>query len=128
MRPRSLQAEYHRTKKEQGDVAARMLIRRELRRRRGNVSATARQVGCARITVRRARDGSLEDGDRTPLRQPRRTGGKVLDVILREQKRTGFGRRRLARHLLAKLGLKISEHTLRNVLRRAAARSGANGK
>jgi len=85
-------------------------------------------MGCSRLTVRRARDGTLEDGDRTPHDQPRRTAGKVVAAILREQKRTGYGRRRLARHVLEKLGLVVSEHTLRNVLKRAVASSVANRK
>lgn len=111
---------YHKTKQHEGDVAVRSLVRRELRRHRGNVSAVARAVGCSRLTVRRARDGTLEDGDRTPHEQPRTTASKVVSAIVGEQKLTGYGRRRLARHLLERLGLEVSEHTLRNVLKRAA--------
>jgi hypothetical protein len=75
-------------------------------------------MGCSRLTVRRARDGTLEDGDRTPNDQPRRTATKVVAAILKERERTGYGRRRLARHLAATLGLEVSEHTLRHVLSR----------
>ena len=78
-------------------------------------------MGCSRLTVRRARDGTLEDGDRTPHKQPRTTASKVVSAILQEQNLTGYGRRLLARHLQEKFGVTVSEHTIRNVLRRADA-------
>src|SRR3972149_1641711 len=100
---RSKKTRYHKTKQHEGDVAVRSLVRQELRRHRGNVSATARAMGCSRLTVRRGRDGTLEDGDRTPIEQPRRTPDRILIAIKRERKSTGYGRRRLARHLKEKL-------------------------
>lgn len=116
MAKQSIETRYHKTKQHDGDVAVRSLVRQELRRHRGNVSATARAMGCSRLTVRRARDGTLEDGDRTPIQQPRRTPDRVLLAIKREWRKTGYGRRRLARHLKEKLRLTVSEHTLRHIL------------
>ena len=52
---------------------ARELIRAVLERQNGNVSKTARILGISRQTVRRARDGSLEDKSRRPHRIPRKT-------------------------------------------------------
>lgn len=40
---------------------ARELVRKVLAKNNGNVSETARILGISRNTVRRARDGSLED-------------------------------------------------------------------
>lgn len=119
MTKRTSHTRYHRTKEVEGDVAVRSLVRELLRRHGGNVSATAREVGCSRLTVRRARDGTLEDGDRTPNEQPQRTCAGVEATILQERKSTGYGRRLLAQHLQEKFGVTISEHTIRNVIRRA---------
>lgn len=83
-------------------------------------------MGCSRLTVRRARDGTLEDGDRTPHEQPRTTASKIVSAILKEQTLTGYGRRRLARQLLERFGIEVSEHTIRNVLKRANAAGVAN--
>jgi hypothetical protein len=110
---------YHRIKGMEGDIAVRSLVRRELRRSGGNVSATARAMGCSRLTVRRARDGTLEDGDRTPQTQPGRTPETIETIVLRERRKTGYGRRRLARYLIDVMNLRVSEHTVRNILRRA---------
>jgi transposase-like protein len=118
MAKRSAETRYHGTKVREGDVAVRSLVREVLRRNGGNVSATAREMGCSRLTVRRARDGTLEDGDRTPYEQPRRTEDHVLETVLRERKKTGYGRRRLSRHLENQFKIILSEHTLRHLLER----------
>lgn len=89
-----------------------------LRRHGGNVSATAREMGCSRLTVRRARDGTLEDGDRTPHEQPQKTDDEVFEMVKNERKKTGYGRRRLSRHLKSQFGIILSEHTLRHLLER----------
>lgn len=105
---------YHRVKAAAGDVAVRQLVRAELKRHGGNVRATALALGCTRVTVRRARDGTLEDGDRTPHHQPRRTEAKIVALIRRERERTGYGRRQLARHLQDRFQIEISENSLKN--------------
>src|SRR3954452_21562009 len=101
---------YHKTKQKEGDVAVRSLVRRELRRHRGNVSAVARAMGCSRLTVRRARDGALEDGDRTPHEQPQRTHDNIFELVRSERRKTGYGRRRLSGHLKSQFGIILSEH------------------
>lgn len=118
MAKRSSDTRYHRTKQNEGDVTVRSLVRQELRRHSGNVSATARAMGCSRLTVRRARDGALEDGDCTPHEQPRRTDDDIFETVMRERKKTGYGRRRLSRHLENQFRINLSEHTLRHLLER----------
>ncbi len=109
---------YHEMKQDCGAVAARSLVRKELVRKNGNVTAVANALGCSRLTVRRARDGILEDEDRTPHLQPRKTQTMLTALIVREQKKTHYGRKRLHRHLKSRLGIIVSAHTLRHVLRR----------
>ena len=64
---------YHSLKTSQGVTAARSLAKTILKNNKGNVSVTADILGCSRLCVRRARDGTLEDKDRTPHHQPGKT-------------------------------------------------------
>ena len=52
---------YHKIKMELGAKAARVLAREILERNNGDVSKTAEILGVSRLTVRRARDGNLDD-------------------------------------------------------------------
>jgi DNA-binding NtrC family response regulator len=56
---------YHELR-ETNPVSARMLVRKILAQNNGNVSKTAKILGIDRKTVRRARDGTLEDLSRRP--------------------------------------------------------------
>jgi putative transposase len=97
---------------------ARQIIRKVLEHTQGNVSKTARILKTSRHTIRRARDGSLEDLSRKPHRCPRKTPTDFERLITSEGKRTGFRYRRLTAYLRRKFGLVFSENTLKAILRR----------
>ena len=79
--------------------AARLLVRRVLEQQGGNVSKTARILGISRKTVRRAREGPLEDLSRRPKSSPKRLRADFEQLILTEAKRTGYGPMRLSKLL-----------------------------
>ena len=98
---------------------ARELVRAVLEKQNGNVSKTARILGISRQTVRRARDGSLEDKSRRPHRIPRKTDTFLEKLIIEEAKRTGFRYRRLSSYLKRKYSIQMSENTIKAILNRA---------
>lgn len=96
---------------------ARELVRKVLVKQGGDVSKTARILNVSRPTVRRARDGKLEDKSRRPLHSPTKTASHFEELIVREAKRTGFRYRRLAGYLRKKLSLRFPEDTVKALLR-----------
>jgi len=97
---------------------ARLLVRKVLEQNGGNVSKTARILGISRKTVRRAREGPLEDLSRRPKSSPRRLKVEFEQLILSEAKRTGYGPMRLLKLLWRKYALRISPNTIKAILRR----------
>lgn len=97
---------------------ARELVRKVLARQGGDVSKTARILNISRPTVRRARDGALEDKSRRPHHSPSKTASHFENLIVQEAKRTGFRYRRLTGYLQRKLSLRFSEDTIKAILRR----------
>ena len=88
--------------------AARLLVRKVLEQQGGNVSKTARILGISRKTVRRAREGPLEDLSGRPKSSPRQLRADFEQLILTEAKRTGYGPMRLSELLWRKYTLGIS--------------------
>jgi hypothetical protein len=72
---------------------AREVVRRVLENNEGNVSKTAKILGMARKTVRRAREGPLEDHSRRPKHMPRKIAPHFEELIVLEGKMTGYGAR-----------------------------------
>jgi transposase len=111
---------------------ARELVRKVLKNNNGNVSETARILAVSRNTVRRARDGSLEDLSRRPHHSPTKTEHSLEELIVGESKTTGFRYRKLASYIQHKYGIKISEDTIKAILRRNSVkkktRRSSNGK
>ena len=97
---------------------ARELVRKVLEKQGGDVSKTARVLHISRHTVRRARDGALEDHSRRPLNSPTKTASHFEKLIVQEGKRTGFRYRRLAGYLQRKFSIRFSEDTVKAILRR----------
>ena len=97
---------------------ARELVRKVLAKQGGDVSKTARILNISRPTVRRARDGVLEDKSRRPHHCPSKTASHFEDLIVGEAKRTGFRYRRLTGYLQRKLSLKFPEDTVKAILSR----------
>ena len=88
--------------------AARLLVRKVLEQQGGNVSKTARILGISRKTVRRAREGPLEDLSGRPKSSPRQLRADFEQLILTEAKRAGYGPMRLSELLWRKYTLGIS--------------------
>jgi transposase len=97
---------------------ARELLRKVLATQGGDVSKAARILNISRPTVRRARDGTLEDHSRRPLHSPAKTASHFEELIVREAKRTGFRYRRLTGYLQKKFSLRFPEDTVKAILRR----------
>ena len=97
---------------------AREVVRKVLVHTNGNVAKTARILGISRPTVRRARDGILDDCSRRPKTSPRKTSPDCERLIVAEAKRTHFRYRRLTAYLHNKYHLVFSEHTIRAILKR----------
>ena len=108
---------YHELRKT-NPVSARMLVRKILAQNNGNVSKTAKILGIDRKTVRRARDGTLEDLSRRPKNINNKTEKELENLIVSEAKETGFGYKRLTKYLLAKYGIEFSQNTVRAILKR----------
>ncbi|KYC45193.1 MAG: Bacterial regulatory protein, Fis family [Candidatus Methanofastidiosum methylothiophilum] len=104
--------------RKQSKVFAREVIRKVLNRNNGNVSKTASIMGITRNTVRRARDGSLEDESRRPKKSPNKTYTFLENLIVKEASNTGFRYRRLSGYLNRKYSLNISEDTIKAILKR----------
>ena len=101
---------------------ARELLRKVLAKQGGDVSKTALMLSISRPTVRRARDGELEDRSKRPHHSPTKTASHVEKLIVQEAKRTGFRYRRLAGYLQRKLSLGFPEDTVKAVLKRNGAK------
>lgn len=108
---------YHEVRKISPEKA-RELVRKVLIQHDGNVAQTAHILEISRMTVRRARDGALNDHSRRPKRSPKRTQETWEKLIVEEGRRTSFRYRRLTKHLTLKYALRFSEHTIRAILRR----------
>lgn len=100
------------------DSKAREVILEVLKRKLGNVSATARTLKIQRRTVRRARDGTRSDLSRRPHCSPKKTEPFLEGLTVREGEITGYRYRRLAGLLYDKYGLTIAEETVKAILRR----------
>jgi len=70
------------------------------------VSGTAEVLDISRSTVRRARDGELEEQSRRPQHSPTKTEHAMEELIVTEAKRTGFKYRRLAASLKRKYSIR----------------------
>ncbi|ODN30592.1 transposase [Fervidobacterium thailandense] len=97
---------------------AREVVRKVFEANNRNVSKTAKILGIARATVRRAVYDCLEDKSRRPKHFPKKLKSEFEDIIVEEAKRTGFRYRRLSTYLQKKYGLVISENTIKSVLKR----------
>jgi len=97
---------------------ARKLVRKVLARQSGNVAHTASILGITRATVRRARDGAMNDLSKKPKTSPKKTDFGLEKLIVKEARTTSFRYRRLTGYLQKKYSLTFSEHTIRAILRR----------
>ncbi len=97
---------------------AREVVRKVFEANDQNVSKTAKILGIARATVRRAVYDCLEDKSKRPKNSPKKLKSEFENIIVEEAKRTGFRYRQLSMYLQKKYGLVISENTIKSVLKR----------
>ena len=109
---------YHSLKESQGVEAARSLARTILANNNGNVYRASGILGCSRLCVRRARDGTLKDMDRTPHNQPSKTEESLEGLILSVREDTGYGKVRLRKHIKIKYGLELKVDLVGKILKR----------
>ena len=95
----------------------------------GNSCETARRWHTSYQLVRKRVQRYPQHGEqgrhdlpKTPKRKPRKTDPAIEQRVLQLHQKTGYGRRRLARHL-AQQGIPLSPHTIRPILRRHAPAS-----
>ncbi|AEA34407.1 IS481 family transposase [Hippea maritima] len=112
---------YH-TLRKSNPASARILVRKVLEKNNGNVSKTARILGISRATVRRARDGELNDLSRRPKNIRKKIGCSLEKLIVEEAKSTGYRYRLLSYYLKNKYSIEISENTIKKVLKRNRVR------
>ena len=109
---------YHEVKLKSGVKAARVVARKILEQNNGNVLKTAHILGASRLTVRRARDGNLEDESKTPKNIKNKTPFNLESVVIEEGKNTGYRYRRLTNYIYRKYGLTLNENTVKAILKR----------
>ena len=103
---------------ESGAKAARVLAREILERNNGDVSKAADILRVSRFTVRRARDGNLEDESKAPKNIKNKTPFNLESVVVEEGKKTGYRYRRLTNYIYRKYGIRLNENTVKAILKR----------
>lgn len=102
--------------------AARTAVLEYLASNGGNIAETARVFGIQRLTVydilKRHRLGYLKDKSRAPKKVANKTPMEIEKRILRVQRRTGFGAKRLQKLLSKRYKIEIAYGTIRGILRR----------
>jgi len=102
--------------------AARQAILQILKANGGKVSATARMLGITRRTVYKAMSkreaGNLDDTTRAPKVVHNKTAQEIEEKVIQLKRKTNYGPIRLKEELEAVYKINLSEHTIRNIVRR----------
>ena len=102
--------------------AARQAILQILKANNGKVSATARMLGITRKTVYKAiskkNAGDLDDTSRAPKVVHNKTPEDLEEKVIKLKKKTNYGPLRLKDEMEAVYQINLSEHTIRNIVRR----------
>jgi len=109
-------------KRETGEKFARKTLLENLRLNQGNVKKTAKEMRCSRNTIylalEKERKNDLTDRPHTPKTiHPRTTSQKIIDLIVKRRKETGFGKRRLRWYIAGLDSILIPESTIGKILR-----------
>ena len=100
-------------------IEARKTLLNTLKDNNFNISRTARILECSRNTVKKfMRRSCLDDLSRKPRYSPRQTPEDLEELVEKERKKTNYGRIRLAKHLESEYKVRLSSHTIRNILHR----------
>jgi putative transposase len=102
--------------------AARQAILQILKANNGKVAPTARMLGVTRATIYKAiakkEAGNLDDLSRAPRKVHNKTAKKIEKKVVTLKKKTNYGPLRLKEELFEVYGIDLSEHTIRNIVRR----------
>ena len=102
--------------------AARQAILQILKANKGRVAPTARVFNITRATVYKAiakrAVGELDDSSRSPKIIHNKTPKEIETKVIALKKKTHYGPLRLKEELLEVYGIELSEHTIRNIVRR----------
>jgi transposase len=113
---------YFMLKKETGAEFARKVLLENLRRNKGNIKKTAKEMGCSRNTIylalKKEKEGDLTDKLHRPKSlHPKTTKKEIVDLIVKRRKETGFGKRRLRWYIAEKDNILVPESTLGKILK-----------
>lgn len=102
--------------------AARQAILQILQANKGKASETARMLGITRRTVYKAiskrKAGDLDDASRSPKVVHNKTPKEIEEKVVLLKMKTNYGPLRLKEELEAVYQISMSEHTIRNIVRR----------
>lgn len=102
--------------------AARQAILQIYKANHEKVSATARMLGITRRTVYKALSkriaGNLDDTSRAPKVVHNKTPEAIAEKVIKLKKKTNYGPIRLKEELEAVYQINLSQHTIRNIVRR----------
>ena len=102
--------------------AARQAILQILKANNGKISLTARMMGISRKTVYKAlakkKAGNLDDSSRAPKVVHNKTAAAIEEKVINLKKKTNYGPLRLKEELEEVYQISLSEHTIRNIVRR----------
>ena len=102
--------------------AARQAILQILTGNKGNVAHTAQILHTTRATIYKAlkkkKENCLDDRSTAPHRVANKTGDCIEEKVVELKGKTNYGPLRLAEELKAVYQIDLSEHTIRNIVRR----------
>ena len=102
--------------------AARQAILQILKANKGKVSKTARMLGVTRRTVYKAMTkreaGDLDDASRAPKVVHNKTPTAIEEKVVLLKSKTNYGPLRLKEEMEEVYEISLSEHTIRNIVRR----------
>jgi transposase len=107
--------------------AARQATLQILKANKGKVAQTARMLNTTRSTVYKAmakrQAGDLDDASRSPGLVHNKTPDEIEQKIVALKKKTNYGPLRLKDELWEVYQIELSEHTIRNIVRRNKKKS-----
>lgn len=102
--------------------AARQAILQILRSNSGNVTATAQMLHTTRRTIykaiRKKEEGDLDDLSTAPHIVANKTAEHIEEAVVGLKRKTNYGPVRLAEEMQGMYQINLSEHTIRNIVRR----------
>jgi hypothetical protein len=109
-------------KKETGVEFARKVLLENLRKNKGNIKKTAKEMQCSRNTIylalKKEKEGDLSDKPHLPQScHPKTTPPEIIDLIVKRRQETGFGKRRLRWYIAVKDNILIPESTIGKILK-----------